>query len=288
MTDNALSIRSLNVELGFFRLKDINLEVKKGTILGFVGKNGTGKTTLIKTVMDVILPKSGEILYDGLPLRGNEEAVKSRIGVVYDSLIYPAAMKAGRVAKMVAPFYSGFDMNRWRRLMARFYLNEHMKLAELSKGMQMKFSIAMALSYNPDLLILDEPTAGLDPSARAELLDLLLEYMQDENKAIFFSTHITSDLDKIADYIALIDNGEIQFSMEKDSLLDRYAVAHIDKEAMNDALYRSIVGLKETVFGYEGLCENRAALENTPGVKLARPTVEDILIYRGGLHAQVV
>ena len=184
---------------------------------------------------------------------------------------------------MISPFYSPFDIEKWHKLMTRFELNENMRLSNYSKGMQMKFSIAMALSHNPDILILDEPTAGLDPSARVDVLDLLLEFMQDENKSIFFSTHITSDLDKIADFITLIDNGKIIFSAEKDDLLDQYALVHIEKEAMTYKLKENLTGLKENVFGYEGLCCDRSIFENLVGVKLARPSVEDIMIYRGGL-----
>lgn len=284
MANDALEVRNLNVTLGNFRLTDINLKVEKGTIMGFIGKNGAGKTTLIKSIMDVIQPCSGEVLFSGVPMYGNEEAVKQRIGIVYDNLIYPASMRAKRIAKMIAPFYTGFDMEKWHMLMAHFGLNENMQLSNYSKGMQMKFSIVMALSHNPDILIMDEPTAGLDPSARADVLDLLLEFMQDENKTLFFSTHITSDLDKIADYITLIDNGKIMFSTEKETLLDNYALVHIEKEAMTEKLKQNLSGIKENAFGYEGLCADKALFENLKGVKLARPSVEDIMIYRGGIN----
>ena len=251
--------------------------------MGFIGKNGAGKTTLIKSILDVIQPDSGEVLFYGIPMWGNEEKVNQNIGVVYDSLIYPSGMVAKDIVKMISPFYSPFDIEKWHSLMTRFDLKENMRLSNYSKGMQMKFSITMALSHNPEILILDEPTAGLDPSARVDILDLLLEFMQDENKTIFFSTHITSDLDKIADYITLIDNGKIIFSTEKEALLDQYALVHIEKESMTDKLKESLTGLKENVFGYEGLCCDRSIFENLVGVKLARPSVEDIMIYRGGL-----
>jgi len=284
MSNNALEIRKLNVCRGSFKLNNIDLDIEKGTIMGFIGKNGAGKTTLIKSILDVIQPNSGEILFDGVAMYGDEERVKSKIGVVYDSLIYPSSMKAISVVKMISPFYTEFDMDKWHALMKRFELNEYMKLSNYSKGMQVKFSIAIAFSHNPDILILDEPTAGLDPTARADILDLLLEFMQDENKTVFFSTHITSDLDKIADYITLIDNGMIIFSAEKDALLDKYALVHIEKEALTEQLKQNISGLKENAFGFEGLCSDKALFKNIDGVKLARPTVEDIMVYRGGLN----
>jgi len=283
MTNNALEIINLNVKLGHFNLTNINLKVVKGTIMGFVGKNGAGKTTLLKSILDVIPTSSGEVFFDGIPLFGNEEKVKQNIGVVYDSLIYPGNMTGCNIVKMISPFYSKFDLAIWHSLMTRFELNENMKLSSFSKGMQMKFSIAMALAHTPEILLLDEPTAGLDPEARADVLDLLLEFMQDENHTVFFSTHITSDLDKIADYITLIDNGKIIFVEEKEALLDQYALVHIEKEAMTQKLKENLTGIKENVFGYEGLASDKSLFEGQNGVKLGRPCVEDIMIYRGGI-----
>jgi ABC-2 type transport system ATP-binding protein len=284
MSNNALSVRELNTKMGKFNLSNINLNVEKGTIMGFIGKNGAGKTTLIKSILDVIRPQSGEVLFDGIPMQGNEETVKSKIGVVYDSLIFPASMQAIKIVKMLLPFYIGFDMGTWHNLMRRFELNETMKISDYSKGMQMKFSIAMALCHNPKMLILDEPTAGLDPAARADVLDILLDFMQDESNTVFFSTHITSDLDKIADYITLIENGKIIFTTEKDKLLDQYALVHIEKEVLTDKLKQNLTGFKENTFGFEGLCSDKSLFENVSGIKLARPTVEDIMIYRGGTN----
>jgi len=281
MPNNAISIKNVNVFLGSFILSNINLNVEKGTIMGFVGKNGAGKTTLIKTILDVFRPDHGEILFDGLPMYGNEEKIKSKIGVVFDGLIYPTSMTAKQIAKMVSPFYPDFDMEKWHNLMKRLELYDNTKLSNFSKGMQMRFSIVMAFAQNPDILILDEPTAGLDPAARAVILDLMLDFMQDENKTIFFSTHITSDLDKIADYVTLIDNGKIMFSEEKNALLDKYALVHIEKEALTEEMKKYLTGMKENVFGYEGLCYNKSMFQNVAGVKIARPTVEDIMIYRG-------
>ncbi len=153
--------------------------------------------------------------------------------------------------------------------------------ASHSKGMQMKFSIAMALSHNPDLVILDEPTAGLDPAARSDVLDLLLELMQEENKSILFSTHITSDLEKITDYLTIIDKGKIVLSQGKDEILEKYALVQIDKENMTDTLRKKMIGGKETTFGYSGLC-SKEKLADVPGVKMARPTIEDLVVFFRG------
>ena len=182
---------------------------------------------------------------------------------------------------MISPFYKTFDDKRFDELMNRFELDPSKKLKAYSKGMQMKFGVVMAICHNPDLIILDEPTAGLDPIARADVIDLLLELMQKEEQSIMFSTHITSDLEKIADYITMIDNGKIVFSKGKDEMLDTYLLAHIDKDVITDAIKSDFIGIKETTFGYEGLCAKSLKLQNVAGVKTVRPTIEDLMLYMG-------
>ncbi|MCL1852409.1 MAG: ABC transporter ATP-binding protein [Peptococcaceae bacterium] len=279
VSDNAVMVRNVSVKLGRFELNVDTLDIKKGFITGLIGKNGAGKTTLIKTVLDCIQPESGEILFDGVPMWGHEAVVKAKTAVVYDTLIYPQHLTATKTAKIISPFYD-FDWEIFHRLLERFGLRPHMRLSSYSRGMQVKFSVTMALAHNPEILFLDEPTSGLDPTARDDMLDVLLEFIQDENKTVFFSTHITSDLDKIADYIALIENGRVVFNEVKDDMLDRFAMAHVEREALTDDVVRCLSGLKENAFGCVGLCADRALLQGKPGVRLARPTVEDIMIFR--------
>jgi ABC-2 type transport system ATP-binding protein len=282
MTNNALEIKNLDASIGKFSLNDVSFSVEKGTIMGFIGKNGAGKTTLIKTILEMIKKSGGEVLFHGIPMYGNEEIVKAKIGVVFDSLIYPLNRKPTKIKNMIAPFYKTFDHKKFDELMNRFELDANKRLSAYSKGMQMKFGVVMALCHNPELIILDEPTAGLDPIARADVIDLLLELMQKEERSILFSTHITSDLEKIADYITMIDNGKIVFSKGKDEMLDMYALAHIDKVAMTDRIKSELIGIKETAFGYQGLCTKNLKLGNVEGVKTVRPTIEDIMVYMGG------
>lgn len=278
MTNSALQVNNLSAQLGDFALKDVNLALKTGTIMGLVGRNGAGKTTLIKTIVEHLPRKSGEVFFFGLPLMGNETTVKARLGIVFDTPIYPPNLKPVVIKKMLAPLYQGFDDTKYTAFLERFELDPGKKLATYSKGMQMKFSIAIALAHNPDLIILDEPTAGLDPIARVEIVDLLMEIMQSEQKSILFSTHITSDLEKIADYLTIIDQGKIIISEAKDELLEQYALVQIDKQMMNDKLVATLIGAKETAFGYTGLCR-REQLAGMADIKLARPTIEDLLIY---------
>ncbi|MBZ9688630.1 ABC transporter ATP-binding protein [Clostridium estertheticum] len=279
MTNNALEIKNLEASIGKFSLRDVSFPLEKGTIMGFIGRNGSGKTTLIKTMLNMIPKTRGDVLFDGTVMYGNEEIVKAKIGVVFDSLIYPLNLKPTKIKKMISPFYKTFDCIRFEELMNRFDLDPSKKLSAYSKGMQMKFGVVMALCHNPELIILDEPTAGLDPIARADVMDLLLELMQKEERSILFSTHITSDLEKIADYITMIDEGKIVFSNGKDEMLDMYLLAHIDKEAMTDVIKSDLIGIKETPFGYEGLCTKKLKLQNVAGIKTARPTIEDIMLY---------
>ncbi|MGH4051100.1 MAG: ABC transporter ATP-binding protein [Clostridium sp.] len=286
MTNNALEINNLTSRIGDFSLRDINFSIEKGTIMGFIGKNGSGKTTLIKTILNMIQKKSGEVLFDSIPMLENEEIVKAKIGIVFDSLIYPLHFKPYKIKKMISPFYKTFDDEKFDELMKRFELDPNKKLSAYSKGMQMKFGVVMALSHNPELIILDEPTAGLDPIARADVLDLLLELMQNEERSILFSTHITSDLEKIADYITMIDNGKIVFTKAKDEMLDNYMLAQIEKEAMTHEMKLILIGLKETTFGYQGLCPSEFKIKNKVGVKTARPTIEDIMIYMGSNYGK--
>ena len=283
MNNNILEIKNLNTTIGDFSLKNINFSIEKGTITGFIGKNGSGKTTLIKTMLDLFPRESGKVLFWGKDMYENEIEVKSNIGVVFDDFSYSQNQKAINLVKMICPFYSNFDIKKFESLANTFNLNLNKKLYEYSKGMQMKFSIAMALCHEAKLLILDEPTSGLDPVSRSELLNIFYDIIQDEEKSIFFSTHITSDLDKIADYIVMIDNGEIVFSKAKDELLENYALVHMDKQFLTPEIKNYFVGLKETSFSYEGIIYDRSKIKLIPNAKVTRPTLEDIMIYRGDL-----
>lgn len=277
--NNAITIKNLHVNVGGFCLKNISLDIPQGTVVGFVGRNGTGKTTLIKTLSDLYVPSEGQILYNGLEMKGNEEQVKQMLGVVFDSLIYLPNLKPEKIVKMTAPFFPDFNREKWEQLMEKMRLPKKKALGTYSKGMQMKFMLAMTLARNPQILLLDEPTAGLDPAARRELLELIQEYMQDETHTVFFSTHITSDLDRIADYIAMIDNGELLFMEEKESLLEQYGLVQVAKDAMTDTIRDKLCGVKENAFGYIGLTTEKKALDDLPHVAVTRPTIEDILVY---------
>lgn len=278
----AIEIRDLNVKIPGFALKNINLEIPKGMVIGLIGRNGAGKTTLLKTLTDIYVPVEGQILYGEKEMANAAGEIKSKLGIVYDSLFYPPGVKAYKIAKMMAPLYDNFDMDKWKHLMQRFGLNIKKSPAEYSKGMQMKFMLAMALAHEPEILILDEPTAGMDPAARAELMEMIQEFMEDEEKTVIFSTHITSDLDKIADYIACMSGGRLVFMEEKDTLLEQYALVQVEKNHMTPEISEKLIGMKENSFGYVGLTREKEVFAQMPQVKLSRVTVEDFLIYEEG------
>ena len=276
-----LEIKNLLKNFDSFSLKDINLSLERGYIMGFIGPNGAGKSTTIKLIMNLIKRDSGEIKIFGKDNIKNEIEVKNKIGFVLDENHYYDEVTVTQMKNIVAPFYKEWDEKVFDKYIKDFELPVDKKIKELSKGMKMKFSLAIALSHNASLLIMDEPTSGLDPVIRSELLDILTELIQDENKGIFFSTHITSDLDKIADYITFINDGEIVLSDTKDSLLENYGLLKGPKSLMDSIDKKDIVGVKENQYGLETLVRNKnkvMRLFNGKAV-MEKPTLDDIMVY---------
>lgn len=290
--DNAITVKDLNVKLNGFELKNINLEVPKGVVAGLIGRNGAGKTTLINTLTDVYIPTSGSIMYGDTELSKEPEKAKAKMGVVYDSLFYPPIYKAERIAKIIAPFYEDFDMDKWKACMDKFGLDSRKQVGQYSKGMQMKFMLSLVFARNTQVLILDEPTAGMDPAARAELMDMIQEFMmENEDRTVLFSTHITSDLDKIADYIVLMENGRVVLTEEKDELMLHYGVMQVEKDKMTPELMGKMIGVKENEFGYMGLTKYAEFFEGRSDVKVRRAIIEDLLIYedeRGEIQSEKI
>jgi len=284
-----LEIKGLRKEFDGFSLKGIDLTLEKGYILGFIGPNGAGKSTTIKLVMNLLKKDGGEIKIFGKDHIKYEQEIKNRIGFVYDENYFYEELTVSEMKWIIAPLYKTWDEKAYQKYIKKFELPPNKKIKELSKGMKMKFSLMIALSHNADLLIMDEPTSGLDPLIRSELLELLSEIIQDENKAIFFSTHITSDLDKIADYVALIHNGELLFSKAKDELLNNYGLVKGGKEILNGNAKECFIGIKQNQFGFEALTKDKNQVKRKFGDKVLveKPTLEDIMLYytRRELHA---
>lgn len=276
---SVLEVQELHTQIGAFNLHNLSFSLPEGCITGFIGINGAGKTTLIKSILGLVLKSSGSIKLFGQDMPANEQKLKDRIGIVLDEGYFYEELTMNEMKSIVAPAYSRWDNTVFREYMDRFGLLGSQKIASLSKGMRMKYAITLALSHHSDLLIMDEPTSGLDPLIREEMMDILLEFMQEDGKNIFFSTHITSDLEKVADMLILIHEGKIVFNADKDLLMDTHGFVKGDIRELNDHTRKLFVSLRETNYGFEGVTHNKQAVrENMGNVIIEKPTIQDIML----------
>ena len=230
--NDILTVNGLNKSYGNFSLKDVTFSLQEGCITGFIGVNGAGKTTTLRTLLGLTSKMSGNIQFFGLDMDKNERQIKDRIGIVLDDGCFYDELSLAEMKSVISAAYTSWSEQDFKRYMDMFSLDPRQKINTLSKGMKMKYALALALSHNAELLIMDEPTSGLDPLIRSQLLKTLIEYMKNGGKGVFFSTHITSDLDKIADMLIMIDNGRIVFQEEKDTLLDTYRIVKGDSRSL--------------------------------------------------------
>jgi len=287
--DNVLEIRGLCKAYKGFALKDVSFRLAPGTIMGLVGPNGAGKTTIIKLILSMIRRSAGEIRVFGLDALARERDVKARIGFVHETPVMVEDVPIKSIKAAVAPFYKSWDERRFRELAGEFGLSLAKKFKALSHGMKMKFQLALALSHDADLLLLDEPTSGLDPVFRREILERLSGVIQDERKAVLFSTHITSDLETTADTITFLHRGEVVFSLPKDEVRETWAVVKGGRELANDGGRGLFKGLRETPWGVEALTADVPAVRRAfpSGIVVDRASIEDIMVFmdQGVSHA---
>lgn len=277
--NNVLEVTGLNKSYGGFQLRDVHFALKENCITGFIGINGAGKTTTIQTILGLVSKDSGTIKVFGKDMEKCEREIKNRIGVVLDNGGFYEELTMAEMKSIIAPAYSGWNEKDYKTNMERFSLNPNQKISTLSKGMRMKFSLALALSHQADLLIMDEPTSGLDPLIRSQLMDILLEFMKSDGKSVFFSTHITSDLDKVADMLILLDNGKILFEEEKDALVDTHRLVKGGPKDLNAEVRKLFLNIHETEFGFTGLTKNVEQLQQTvKGILMEKPTIEEIML----------
>jgi len=249
----ALEIKGLRKEYNGFFLKDISFSLPQGYVMGLIGPNGAGKTTIIKLILNLIKKKAGEIRVFGMDNLKQEIEMKSRIGFVHEVPSFYGYMKLERVKSIVSRFYPAWDDKPFSRLCGEFKLPLGKKISSLSRGMNTKFALALALSHDADLLLMDEPTSGLDPVFRRELMERLSEIIQDEQKAVLFSTHITSDLERTADYITYIQGGEIIFSSTKDKVREDWAIVKGENELLSDEIRPLFRGIRKSQYGFKAL-----------------------------------
>lgn len=244
-----------------FTLKDVNIQLPKGLIMGFMGRNGAGKSTTIQSIMDLIKPDAGEIKILGMTMTDDEVMVKDQIGYVADSPILNKDWTVQDTLTFTRKFYSNWDINFVDTYLNRFEIAANKKIKNLSKGMIIKFSLILAMAHKPKLLLLDEPTSGLDPIIREEVLDLLLDFLQDDERSILFSSHITTDIEKIADIVTFIHDGEILLSENKEQLLDCYRRIIIKANALDILNHPLLFNCKETIDGYIGYTDDFATFK---------------------------
>ncbi|KNY29803.1 ABC transporter ATP-binding protein [Pseudobacteroides cellulosolvens] len=276
---NVLEISNLNKCFGDFSLKNVNFSLPEGYIMGFIGPNGAGKTTTIKLILNMIKRQSGDIKVFGLDSITHEDNIKEQVGVVFDQPYFVDEWNLNDVEKAVKFFYKKWSSNKFVGYLKEFNLERKKKVKDLSRGMKMKLMIAVALSHDARFLILDEPTSGLDPVARDELMDILSEFVINDTRSVLFSTHITSDLDKVADYITFINNGEIVFTGTKDLLLESYCIVKGGKGDINPEQKKMIMGLREHGAGFEGLigADKSGMMGNK--VLIETCTMDDIIVF---------
>ena len=279
---NCIEIKGLCKSYGDFALKNINLTLPGGSILGLIGENGAGKTTTIKCILNLIRRDVGEITLLGYDNIREERLAKQDIGLVLDECFFSDALRPLDVGKILAPAYREWDQKLFRDYLGKFGLPEKKLIKEFSRGMKMKLSLSAALAHHPKLLILDEATAGLDPVVRDEILDEFLAFIQDEDHAILMSSHITSDLEKVADYIAYIHQGQVVLSDAKDNILDSYGRVGCTAAQLEAIAPDDVLRVRKGSFGCEALVKDRAAFARKyPMLLVERTTLEDIMLFVG-------
>ncbi|WP_330362518.1 ABC transporter ATP-binding protein [[Clostridium] dakarense] len=254
---------------------------KKGFITGFIGPNGSGKTTTIKLIMNMLFKDSGSIKILDKEYKEDDISIKEVIGYVGDIPGYVNELKLIDIKKSICVFYKNWDEKLYKRYINQFKLDEKKVYKELSKGQQKKFELIMALSHHPKLIVMDEPTANLDPLVRNEFLDIIQEHIDKEEATVFYSTHITSDLDKVSDYLVFIYNGEVILRGDKESILENHKIIRGNKQLLDGDTKKELISFTENSFGFEGLTSNIKSAKEIFGEEVIydKANLEDILMY---------
>ena len=277
---NVIEIRNLQKTYKNFSLTIDKLDIPEGYITGFIGPNGSGKTTTIKSLLGMTKLDSGEIKILNSDIN-KDTKTKEYIAYVGDESGLGGESKISSLHKIISKFYSNWDEDLYKKYINKFKINEDKEYKSLSKGQKKQFELIMALSHHPKLLIMDEPTSSLDPLIRNDFLELMQRHMELDNMTVFYSTHITTDLDKAADYIVMIYNGNIILQDEKDSILENHIIVKIKKDLLYNNLRKEFISLKENSFSFEGLMSNKDKAYELFGDEAIyeKCTLEDILMY---------
>ncbi|MBQ4283147.1 MAG: ABC transporter ATP-binding protein [Lachnospira sp.] len=284
-----LKVDGLNKTFYGFSLKNIDLHIPKGYICGLIGENGAGKSTLIKTIIGLYKMEEGSVVVDGMKFDSNEAQIKDMLGIVLDECIYNPGYTPLKIGKLYGPLYTHYEESAYLDWLKKFNVPADKKIKQLSKGMQIKFQLAFALSHKAKLFIFDEPTAGLDSDFRKEFLDICMELIEDGERSILFSTHITEDLDRVADYITFIQDGEILLSMTKEELCSRFVYVQAENYKLKLLKPTSVVHREEGTYGGSALVVNSKQVPLDNDYEKRVPTVEEVMYYfvKGGkAHAK--
>jgi ABC-2 type transport system ATP-binding protein len=278
--ENAIEIKDLTKKYDGFTLDKVSFNVPKGSIMGFIGQNGAGKTTTINALLNIVKKDEGEIKLLGLDHQKDEYEIKKQTAAIFDELPFDDRLNAIAIDKILREIYEEWSSETFFNYLDRFALPRKKKFGKFSKGMKMKLQIASALSHNAKLLIMDEATTGLDPVVRNEILDIFLEYLQNEDHTILMSSHITSDLDKVADCVTFIDRGKVLISGYKDDILESHGILKCTKDDYKDIAPEDIVSARLSDFGAEVMVSDKAECSRKySGAVIDPATLEDIMLY---------
>ena len=275
---NLIEVNGIWKKYQQFSLEDVHLTVPSGCIFGLFGENGAGKTTLLKAILDIVHPDSGSIMLMGK--YSTDPASKEKVAGIFSDSFFHGYLTPSQIGKIMSDLYLGWDSELYKKYCEAFGLSREQKIKEFSRGMRVKLNFSVALARQPKLLILDEATSGLDPVIRSEILDILLEFIQKEDRSVLMSTHITSDLEKTADYIAYIHQGKILFQKEKDQLLEHMAVVKCKKEEIDQVPQEWILGREENAFHLSFLSEHPDQIKKyIPDAVVDKASIEDIMKF---------
>lgn len=278
---NVIEVKDVSFQSSAFSINNLSFSIPQGFVTGFIGANGAGKTTIIRMIMDIIEPNHGHISIFGEQIANKPKWIKNKIGFVYSEVYFNQQWTAKKLEKMVSPFYTDWDSQAFKNYLEKFNLPFNEKIKHFSTGMKMKLSLALALSHHAELFILDEPTAGLDPIVRNEVLEILQSELLDEHKTLFISTHIISDLEKIADYLVHIKDGEVIMQGFRHQLQEQYSIVQGDNQDLDEELNRLFLYKEVKSTGFVGFTKQAQVFKELFGkkVNIKQPTIEELMIY---------
>ena len=275
-----IKVKDLNKKYEGFELKNISFEIPEGSIVGLIGENGAGKTTTIKSILNII-NSEGEIQVLGKDIKQNEKEIKSKLGVVLDDSFLSEYLTPKKINSIMKDFYNTWDKKLFEKYIKIFKLPENKMIKDFSSGMKMKLKIATAISHKPQILILDEPTSGLDPIVRNEILDIFRQFIaEDETRSILVSTHITTDLEHISDYIMFIKNGEITLNLPTSEILENYGIVKCDEKDFSKISKEDYEYYRKEKYQYEVLVKNKKMIKSKYGIStIDKASIEDIMLF---------